>query len=150
MERKNPSNTAISLVCFSLFFLFFLGLNELTSDDLYAQNDQPKLSLRSTPRVGFSPAEILFVGELSGGDDDYQELYCATIEWDWDDDTRSESTPDCDPYVSGESTIRRRFSSRHRFQYPGSYEIRLLLKKRDVTIASARTMIELRGDGRFE
>ena len=150
MKRKKPSNATSALSIFSLSFLFFLGLNALPGYGLNAQNDKPRLSLRSTPKVGFAPVEILFVGELSGGDNDYQDLYCASIEWIWDDDTRSESTPDCDPYVSGESTIRRRFSSRRRFQYPGSYEIRLLLKQRDETIVSARTRIVLRGDGRFE
>lgn len=112
------------------------------------EDEKPKLALRATPRVGFVPAEILFVGELRGGADDYEEFYCATVEWDWDDDTRSESTPDCDPYEPGASRIRRRYSTRHRFDYPGRYEVRLNLKRRGDTVASARAVVELRG-GRF-
>ena len=113
--------------------------------------DKPSLSLRASPRVGFAPVNVLFVAELRGGADDYEDFYCASVEWDWDDDTRSESTPDCDPYVPGESRIRRRFSTRHRFDYGGRYEVRFLLKKRDDTVAAARTTVELRGDrfGRF-
>ena len=113
--------------------------------------DKPSLSLRASPRVGFAPAEVLFVAELRGGADDFEDFYCASMEWDWDDDTRSESTLDCDPYEAGESRIRRRFSTRHRFDYGGRYEVRFLLKKRDDTVAAARTVVELRGDrfGRF-
>lgn len=110
--------------------------------------DRPSLSLRASPRVAFAPAEILFVAQLRGGDDDYEDFYCVTIEWDWDDDTRSESTPDCEPYEPGTSRIRRRFSTRHRFDYGGRYQVRINLKKRGDTVASARTAVELRG-GRF-
>ena len=113
-----------------------------------AEDDKPDLSLRASPRVAFAPVEILFVAELRGGADDYEDLYCVSVEWDWDDDTRSESTPDCDPYEPGTSKIRRRYSTRHRFDYGGRYEVRINLKRRDETIASARTTVELRG-GRF-
>ena len=109
---------------------------------------RPELSLRASPRVGFAPADILFVAELRGGADDWEEFYCTSVEWDWDDDTRSESTPDCDPYEAGTSRIRRRFSMRHRFEYGGRYEVRFRLLRRDDPVAAARTIVELRG-GRF-
>ena len=111
-------------------------------------DDRPDLTLRASPRVAFAPAEILFVAQLRGGADDYEDFYCTTVEWDWDDDTRSESTPDCEPYEPGTSQIRRRFSQRRRFDYGGRYEVRINLKKRGDTVASARTVVELRG-GRF-
>ena len=79
------------------------------------EDDKPTLSLRASPRVGLAPVDVLFVAQLKDGADDYEEFYCATIEWDWDDDTRSESTPDCEPYEPGTSKIRRRYSNRHRF-----------------------------------
>ena len=107
--------------------------------------EEPELSLRATPRVGFVPAEILFIGELRGGSDDHQPLYCAGVEWAWDDGTHSERSPDCDPYEPGTSEIRRRFSRRHTFQHSGRYEVRLSLKRRDEVISSARTTIEVRG-----
>ena len=66
-----------------------------------AEDDEPELHLRATPRVAFAPAEILVLGELRGGSDDHEQLYCASVEWDWDDGTRSESIPDCDPYEPG-------------------------------------------------
>ena len=116
-----------------------------------SEDDKPDFSLRASPRVAFAPTEILFVAELRNGSDFYEQFYCATIEWDWDDATRSESTPDCEPYEPGVTKIRRRYSVRHRFDYAGRYTIRVHLKRRDDTIASARTVIELRGgrDRRF-
>ncbi len=82
---------------------------------------------------------------MRGGSDDHEELYCASIEWDWADDTRSESIPDCDPYEPGVSEIRRRYSMRHTFQQGGIYEVRLNLKKGDDVVSSARTRVEIRG-----
>lgn len=109
-------------------------------------DDDPRLRLRATPRVVFAGQSILFVGQLRGGPDDNEELYCTTIEWDWGDDTLSESTPDCNPFEPGRSEIRRRFSVRHTFDYQGRYEVRLNLKRRDDILISARTRIEVRGN----
>ena len=107
------------------------------------ENEDPELRLRATPRVGFSGTDILFIAELQGGPDDNEELYCASVEWDWDDDTRSERIPDCDPFEPGLSEIRRRFSQRHTFQQGGQYEVRFNLKKRGDVVLSARTTIQV-------
>ena len=107
--------------------------------------DDAELRLRATPRVAFAPASILFIGEIRGGADDNEDLYCASIEWDWDDDTTSATIPDCDPYEPGISEIRRRFSVRHNFDYGGRYQVRLHLKQDDDIIMSARTRVEVRG-----
>ena len=117
---------------------------------LVQDDEKPELSLRSSPKVALAPAEILFIGELRGGADDYEEFYCASIEWDWDDDTRSTSTPDCEPYEAGTSRIRRRFSTRHRFNLGGRYEVRLSLKQRGDVVTSARTNVEIRGGFPFD
>ena len=109
------------------------------------EDDDAKLRLRASPRVAFAPANILFVGDLRGGPDDNEELYCTTIEWDWGDDTKSEQTPDCDPFEPGTTEIRRRFSVRHTYAYGGRYDVRLHLKRRDDVVISARTSIEVRG-----
>ena len=112
------------------------------------ENGDPELRLRATPRVGFPPAAILFIAEIQGGPDDNEELYCASVEWDWDDDTRSERIPDCDPFEPGTSEIRRRFSQRHTFQQGGQYEVRFNLKKRGDVVLSARTTVQVRGNNR--
>ena len=140
----------VALPLTALVALIFAGPHQLVGRErALIDDDKPELTLRSTRKIGFAPAEILFIAELRGGADDYEDLYCATLEWDWDDDTRSESTPDCDPYEPGTSKIRRRFSMRHKFEYGGRYEVRLHLKQRDNTVASARTTVQLRGGGRF-
>ena len=59
---------------------------------------RPKISIRSSPQMAFTPATITFTVELKGGDDDFEEYYCGSVEWDWADGTRSESSDDCEPY----------------------------------------------------
>ncbi len=110
-----------------------------------AQDDRPELTLRARPQVAFAPAEISFTGVLRGGPDDYEDFYCVSAEWDWDDGTRSESIFDCDPYEPGVSEIRRRFSRRHTFNRGGRYEVRLTLKRRDDVVELVRTSIVIQG-----
>ncbi len=109
------------------------------------EGEEPDLRLRASPQVVFAGSEVLLIAELRGGDDDYRELYCVSVEWDWDDGTRSESTPDCDPYEPGVSQIRRRYSVRHTFEFSGRHQVRLNLKRRDDVVSSARVAIEVRG-----
>ena len=134
--------------------IFFIGIALLSQAtpfipvQILEATQKPDFTLRASPQVGLAPVEILFIAQLRGGSDDYEEFYCATIEWDWDDDTRSSTTPDCDPYEPEKSRIRRRFSTRHKFEYPGRYTVRVFLKRSGEVVATARTVLELRG-GRF-
>ena len=66
------------------------------------QNKKPSISLRATPPVGFSPLRVVVTAEVKGGANDYEEFYCASVEWDWGDDTKSETKADCDPYEAGQ------------------------------------------------
>ncbi len=123
-----------------------MGLLVVLPNHLAANEpEEPKLRLRANPTIAFVPANILFVAELRGGDDDYRDLYCVTVEWDWDDDTRSESTPDCDPYEPGVSRIQRRYTTRHTFDIGGRYDIRVRLKQRDKVVATAKAILQVRG-----
>ena len=49
---------------------------------------KPRLDLRATPRMAFSPVNIFLIAELQGGDD-VEEYYCPQLEWDWDDGGKS-------------------------------------------------------------
>lgn len=109
------------------------------------QDDRPELRLRARPNTAFAPAEVVFTGRLRGGNDDHEDFYCLSAEWDWDDGTTSESIFDCDPYEPGTSEIRRRFSRRHSYRTGGRYEIRLILKRRDEVVETARTRIVIQG-----
>jgi len=109
------------------------------------QDDRPELTLRARPNTAFAPVEVVFTGRLRGGNDDHEDFYCLSAEWDWDDGTTSESIFDCDPYEPGTSEIRRRFSRRHSYRIGGRYEIRLSLKRRDEVVETARTNIVIQG-----
>lgn len=148
MERSLSRRHRVFLAVSIGFLAILLATGQVADGHAAGQgpDDDPRLRLRATPRVAFAGQSFLFVGQLRGGPDDNEELYCATIEWDWGDDTLSESTPDCDPFEPGTSEIRRRFSTRHTFDYAGRYEVRLNLKRRDDILISARTRIEVRGN----
>lgn len=113
-------------------------------DDRDAKPERPKLTLRSNPAFAFSPALVTLTAELTGGDDDFEPYYCASIEWDWDDGTRSEKTDDCAPYEPGKSEIRRRYAIQHRYNIPGVYEVRFRLKQRGETVATATRRVTVR------
>ena len=57
----------------------------------------------------------------SAAPDDFEEYYCPTIDWEWGDDTTSESTADCEPYEAGKSEIKRRFTVEHVFRHGGNF-----------------------------
>jgi len=105
---------------------------------------KPSLSLKATPAVSFAPARIVVVAELKGGDNDHEEFYCPTLLWEWGDLTESTAEADCEPYAAGKSEIRRRYTIEHRYKDPGSFRIRLNLKKGTKIIASANTLVQVR------
>jgi len=112
--------------------------------DKEKEKARPKLSLRANPVVAFSPARIYLVAELKGGADDFEDFYCASVEWDWGDGTRSEFSDDCEPYEAGKSQIRRTFSAEHVYRLAGTYVIGFKLKHKDKVLDSTRTTVQLR------
>jgi len=108
------------------------------------EGKKPDLTVRATPNFGFAPAKVQFSAVLQGGDDDYEQYYCPTVEWDWDDDTVSESTPDCEPYEPGRSKIVRRFSATHTFQYEGLYEVKFKLRRQKKVVLLGTVNITVR------
>lgn len=106
---------------------------------------RPSLSLKASPNVSFTPARVSLVAELKGGPNDLEEFYCPTIEWNWGDGTTSQTTTDCDPYVSGKSEIQRRFTAQRVYRTSGNFRILLILKRGDRVLATASTSIQVRG-----
>jgi len=102
---------------------------------------RPKIRVRAQPQVVMAPARITLTAELQGGADDFEEYYCAGIEWDWGDDTSSESTTDCEPYDAGKSQIKRRYTVQHQFRRQGSYKIYFHLKNKDRILGSGTTTL---------
>ena len=107
---------------------------------------KPSLSLKLNPPIGFSPLKVHAVVELKNGANDFQDFYCAAVEWDWGDGTHSESTLDCEPYEPGKSEIRRRFTVEHVFR-AGSYQIAFRLKRKDKVVGGASTAIQVQAGG---
>jgi hypothetical protein len=109
---------------------------------------RPKLVLRAQPSVGISPARVVLTAELVGGANDYEDYYCASVEWEWGDDTKSESNIDCQPYEAGKSEIKRRFTTDHVFQRSGAYKISIRLKRQNKQLAMASTNVQIRPGAR--
>jgi plastocyanin len=108
--------------------------------------EKPELKLRASPTIGFAPARVVATAELVGGPDDYEDDYCATVEWDWADNTTSSASYDCDPYQPGKSHIRRRFSQEHTYRTPGEYRITIRLKQGSRVVAFATAIVQVRED----
>lgn len=105
---------------------------------------RPAFSVKASPQVSFTPARVVATAELRGGVNDFEEYYCPTVEWDWGDDTQSESTADCEPYQAGKSEIRRRFSAEHIYRVSGNYRIQVRLKKNRKPVVAAAANIQVR------
>lgn len=103
---------------------------------------KPALTLRSAPREGFSPLNVLVTAELKGGDD-VEELYCPEVEWDWDDGGRSVSESDCEPWEPGKA-IQRRFTNDHLFKESGYYNVRVTLLRTGKVIMTQTLRITVR------
>lgn len=105
---------------------------------------RPKLSVKVNPAMAISPARVVASADVNGGPDDFEEFYCAAVEWDWGDDTRSNKSEDCDPYEAGKSQIKRRFTADHVYRTAGDYRIQFRLKKKDKALAAASASVKIR------
>lgn len=105
---------------------------------------RPSLSLRAAPAVSFAPSRVVLTAELRGGPDDFEDLYCPSIEWEWGDGTSSSSEADCAPYEAGRSQIRRRYTVEHIYRQPGTFRVQFRLKKGSRVAAGANTIIQVR------
>lgn len=122
------------------------GLPVVALQNDKAQDDdarRPKIRMRAQPQVSIAPARITLSVALQGGADDFEEYYCAGVEWEWGDDTSSESTTDCEPYEAGKSQIKRRYTVQHQFRRPGSYKVYFHLKNKDRILGSGTTTLQV-------
>ena len=108
------------------------------------KKDKPSISVKVTPLTGFSPAHMVLSADLKGGANDYEEFYCATVEWDWGDETKSESKTDCDPYEAGKSEIKRHFTIDHTYNTGGDYRVEFRLKQKDKVVGRGSTDVKVR------
>jgi hypothetical protein len=109
-----------------------------------AKDSRPSIAVKASPAVGFAPMRIVLTADINGGPDDYQEFYCASVEWDMGDGNKSEQNTDCDPYEPGKSQIKRRYVKEQVFQVPGDFRVLFSLKQKDKVVATGRTTIRVR------
>ena len=104
---------------------------------------KPRLELRATPRMAFSPVNVFLTAELSGGDD-VEELYCPELEWEWDDGGKSTQESDCAPWEAGKTKIERRFTTDHEFRRAGVYNVKVTMRRSGRSIATASVRVTVR------
>ena len=136
--------TAPLRACCTLAAALAILLPPHTAHGQQAESRKPSLSLRATPLTGFTPLRVRFVANIRDGSDDYEEFYCATVEWDWGDGTVSERSADCDPYEAGKSTIQRRFSADHIYRQSGRHRLFFRLKQKTRQVAATSTNVQVR------
>jgi hypothetical protein len=134
-----------------------LTLAAVTASTAGAQNKKPSITVKANPPVGFAPLRVVVTAELKGGTNDFEDFYCASVEWDWGDDTRSESKIDCEPYEPGKSEIKRRYVQDHTYrdmfrastsefgaQGPTQFRVKFSLKQKNKVVGSGSTTVEIR------
>jgi hypothetical protein len=104
---------------------------------------KPRLELRASPRMGFSPLHVLLTAELTGGDD-VEELHCPEVEWEWDDGGKSVHEADCTPFEPGTTHIQRRFTAEHDYRRAGAYRVKATMRRAGRTLASANVTVTVR------
>ena len=114
------------------------------SDTVTDKNPKPSIKVKASPIVAFAPARIVFTAEVQGGANDYEEFYCPTVEWEFGDGTKAESTTDCDPYEAGKSEIKRRYTHARVFRMSGDYNVEFRLKQKNKTVGTGRTNVKVR------
>jgi len=93
--------------------------------------------------MAFSPVNVFFTAELTGGDD-VEQYYCPELEWDWGDGGKSVQESDCTPYDPGTSKIERRFTADHLFRRAFVYTVSVTLRRNRRSIAKADIKITVR------
>ena len=106
-----------------------------------ARARKPRLEVRTTHSLGFTPVQVMAVAELVGGQD-LEDYYCVGLEWDWGDGTRSYRESDCDPFEAG-MEIDRFFSARHVYAVPGEYRVRVSLVRAERRVARAGASVRI-------
>jgi hypothetical protein len=149
-EERFVSNRRIMLgaAVFASLALF-VGQQRDLAHAADSKPKKPKLEVRALPRVGIAPVEVLAIADLVEGDD-LEEFYCPELEWEWDDEAKSQQEIDCPPFEPG-MKIERHFTARHLYLRGGGFRIRVRLKRGGRTIASATAELEVRsGPGELE
>src|SRR5262245_43663525 len=103
---------------------------------------KPRLGLRATPRMAFSPTVVYVTAELQGGDE-AEDYYCPEVMWDWDDGGKSAHGADCPAYEPG-AQLERRFTAEHAYRRAGVYNVKVTLMRSGKPLAVASATVNVR------
>ena len=112
--------------------------------DASPDKDKPSIEVKSSPSMGFAPFRTVLTVEVKGGPDDFEQYYCASVEWDLGDGTVAEQTLDCDPYEAGKSQIKRRYIREQVFNTSGEFRVLFRLKQKNKVVGSGQTIVRVR------
>ena len=140
IHRRRAVYLGVAALAAAMAIIAPANADQRAADDV----KKPSVTLRATPALGFAPLKVRFVADIKGGSNDYEEFYCAAVEWDWTDGTTSESSEDCAPYEAGKSTFPRRFSAEHTFRQSGQYDVAFRLKQKKKVVGLGRTVVRVR------
>lgn len=141
MAPRHARLAFLAAVCASILMVSVLASGQ-------DKKAKPTISVKVTPAMGFSPARMVVTADLKGGADDYEQFYCASVEWDWGDDTRSESKTDCEPYEAGKSQIKRHFTIDHTYNTSGEYRVDFRLKQNGKVVGHGSADVKVRPGAR--
>lgn len=135
-----PTTLAVALVA----TVVSVSASKQRDDSRDDKDHKPKVVLKAQPIISMAPSRVVLTAELVGGKNDFEDFYCPAVEWDWGDGTTSENSTDCQPYESGKSEIKRRFTVDHVFQAPGNFRVLFRLKKHDKAVGLASAQVQVR------
>src|SRR5258708_22661454 len=98
-ETTMPRTTVVTLLVLALVAPT-LGAEEPK------KSKKPSLAVPAAPRMAFSPGNVFFTAELTGGHD-VEELYCPQVQWQWGDGGNSLQGSDWPPFEPGTKIHRR-------------------------------------------
>jgi hypothetical protein len=103
---------------------------------------KPRLDLRASPRVAFSPVNVLLIAELQGGDAT-EDFYCPEVEWEWGDGGKSSHESDCPP-LEANGHFERRFTAQHAYRHAGNYNVKVTMRRSSRPLAVATATVTVR------
>lgn len=106
-----------------------------------SKGSRPHIDLRASPRVAFSPVDVLLTAEIRG--EAVEDFHCPQIEWTWDDGGRSVQESDCAPLEPG-AEMERRYTARHAYRRAGTYNVKVTMRRASRTIAVATATVSVR------
>lgn len=115
-----------------LFFVLSLS-SAAPSQARELEMSDARLKLAAVPKMGNFPLTVQIQATIQDADERDRELYCLDADWDFDH-VRFLERKDCPPFEDG-TVIQRSYTTSHTFELPGTYRVRLTLRRgRDAVI----------------